>query len=63
MTRIIINARFAGTCRGSRTVAQGARVGYDSQPRRVISCYDCTEDRKAETQRRLHAAVAQKPGD
>ena len=56
MTRTI-NARFAGTCSCSRQFAQGARVTYDPQARRVISCYDCTTALKAESQRRLHAAI------
>lgn len=56
MTRII-NARYAGTCSCSRQFAQGARVTYDSQARRVIACYDCTTERKAETLRRIQAAI------
>ena len=57
MTRTI-NARFAGTCRCSHQFAQGARVTYDPQARRVISCYDCTTAAlKAETMRRLQAAL------
>jgi len=56
MTRTI-NARFAGTCRCSRQFAQGARVTYDPQARRVIACYDCTTARKTETTRRLQAAI------
>lgn len=55
MTRSI-NARFAGTCHCSRQFAQGARITVD-QHKRVISCYDCIEDRKAETMRRLQAAL------
>jgi len=55
MTRTI-NARFAGTCRCSHQFAQGARVTYDPQARRVIACYDCTA-LKAETMRRLQAAI------
>ena len=56
MTRTI-NARHAGTCSCSRQFAQGARVTYDPQARRVISCYDCATALKAETMRRLHAAI------
>lgn len=56
MTRTI-NASFAGTCHCSRTFGRGARITYDPQTRRVISCYDCIEDRKAETMRRLQAAL------
>ena len=56
MTRTI-NARHAGTCRCSHQFAQGARVTYDPQARRVISCYDCTTALKAETTRRLQAAI------
>ena len=56
MTRTI-NARFAGTCHCSRQFAQGAHITYDPQTRRVISCYDCIEDLKAETMRRLQAAL------
>lgn len=56
MTHINLNARFPGTCRCSRTFAQGAHITYDPQTRRVISCYDCTA-LKAETQRRLQAAL------
>lgn len=56
MTRTI-NARFAGTCyRCSHQYARGARVKYDFQARRVIACFDC-KDLKAETQRRLQAAL------
>ena len=55
MTRSI-NARYAGTCRCSRTFAQGAHITYDPQTRRVTSCYDCTA-LKAETIRRLQAAI------
>ena len=55
MTRTI-NARFAGTCRCSHQFAQGARVTYDPQARRVIACFDC-KDLKAETMRRLQAAL------
>tara|TARA_R110002126_G_scaffold76058_2_gene190256 strand:+ start:103 stop:303 length:201 start_codon:yes stop_codon:yes gene_type:complete len=55
MTRTI-NARFAGTCMCSRQFAQGARVTYDPQARRVIACFDC-KDLKAETMRRLQAAL------
>ena len=55
MTRSI-NARFAGTCSCSRQFAQGARITLDAH-RRVISCYDCTTALKAETTRRLHAAL------
>ena len=58
MTHIAINARHAGTCRCSRTFARGAHITYDPQTRRVTSCYDCVEDRKAETMRRLQAAIA-----
>jgi hypothetical protein len=57
MTARIINARFAGTCRCSHQFAQGARVTYDPQTRRVISCFDCTTALKAETMRRLQAAL------
>ena len=57
MTHIHLNARHAGTCHCSRTFAQGARITYDPQTRRVTSCYDCVEDRKTETQRRLQAAI------
>ena len=56
MTRII-NSSHAGTCMCSRQFAQGARVTYDPQARRVISCWDCSTALKAETQRRLHAAL------
>ena len=56
MTRTI-NARFAGTCSCSRQFAQGARVTYDPQARRVISCWDCSTALKAETMRRLQAAL------
>jgi len=57
MTRTI-NARFAGTCyRCSHQFARGARVTYDPKARRVISCFDCATALKAETQRRLHAAL------
>ena len=57
MTRTI-NARFAGTCSCCyRQVAQGARVTYDPQARRVTSCWDCSTALKAETQRRLQAAL------
>jgi Zn finger protein HypA/HybF involved in hydrogenase expression len=56
MTRTI-NARFAGTCSCSRQFAQGARITLDAH-RRVISCYDCTTVRKAETQRRLAASIS-----
>jgi hypothetical protein len=56
MTRII-NARHAGTCRCSHQFAQGARVTYDPQARRVTSCYDCSTALKAETMRRLQAAL------
>ena len=57
MTRTI-NARFAGTCyRCSNQFARGARVIYDPQARRVISCFDCTTALKTETLRRLHAAL------
>ena len=55
MTRTI-NARHAGTCRCTRTFARGARVTLDEH-KRVISCYDCTTALKAETQRRLQAAI------
>jgi len=56
MTRTI-NARFAGTCRCSRQFAQGARITVD-QHKRVTSCWDCTTAAlKAESQRRLHAAL------
>lgn len=55
MTRTI-NARFAGTCRCSHQFAQGARITVDEH-RRVISCWDCTTALKAETQRRLQAAL------
>jgi hypothetical protein len=58
MTHINLNARFPGTCRCSRTFAQGARITYDPQTRRVTSCYDCIEALKAETMRRLQAAIA-----
>jgi hypothetical protein len=55
MTRTI-TARFAGTCSCAHQFAQGARVTYDPQARRVIACFDC-KDLKAETMRRLHAAL------
>ena len=57
MTHIAINARHAGTCHCSRTFAKGARITYDPQTRRVVACFDCIADRKAETQRRLQAAI------
>jgi len=57
MTHIAINARFAGTCRCSRTFARGAHITYDPQTRRIVACFDCIEDRKAETMRRLQAAL------
>ena len=57
MTHINLNARHAGTCHCSRTFAQGARITYDPQTRRVVACFDCVEDRKAETMRRLQAAI------
>ena len=58
MTHIHLNARYAGTCHCcSRTFARGAHITYDPQTRRVTSCYDCVEDRKAEAQRRLQAAI------
>ena len=56
MTHINLNARFPGTCRCSRTFARGARITLDEQ-RRVVACFDCIEDRKAETMRRLQAAI------
>ena len=55
MTRTI-NARYAGTCSCSRQYARGARITYDPQARRVIACFDC-KDLKAETMRRLQAAL------
>jgi len=55
MTRTI-NARHAGTCRCSHQFAQGARITLDAH-HRVISCFDCATARKAETQRRLQAAL------
>ena len=55
MTRTI-NARYPGTCMCSRTFGMGERVTYDPQARRVISCFDC-KDLKAETMRRLQAAL------
>jgi len=55
MTRTI-NARFAGTCRCSHQFAQGARITVD-QHKRVISCWDCSTALKAETMRRLQAAL------
>ena len=57
MTRTI-NARYAGTCSCSRQYARGARITYDPQARRVISCYDCTTARKTETQCRLAASIS-----
>jgi hypothetical protein len=55
MTRTI-NARYAGTCNCSREFAQGAKITLDGN--RVISCHDCTATAlKAETMRRLHAAL------
>ena len=56
MTTRTINARYAGTCLCSRAFGRGARVTYDPQARRVIACFDC-KDLKAETMRRLHAAL------
>ena len=56
MTRTI-NARYAGTCSCSRQFAQGARITLDAH-RRVISCYDCTTARKAETQLWLAASIS-----
>lgn len=55
MTRTI-NARHAGTCRCTRTFAQGARITLDAH-RRVTSCYDCATALKAKTMRRLQAAL------
>jgi Zn finger protein HypA/HybF involved in hydrogenase expression len=55
MTRTI-NARHAGTCMCSRQFAQGARITLDEH-RRVISCWDCSTALKAETMRRLQAAL------
>lgn len=57
MTHIHLNARFGGTCSCSRTFFRGARINYDPQTRRVVACFDCIEDLKAETQRRLQAAL------
>ena len=58
MTHIHLNARYAGTCHCcSRTFARGAHITYDPQTRRVVACFDCIEDRKAETMRRLQAAL------
>ena len=58
MTHINLNARHAGTCHCcSRTFARGAHITYDPQTRRVVACFDCIEDRKAETMRRLQAAL------
>ena len=56
MTRTI-TARYAGNCICSRSFAMGAKVTIDAH-RRVISCYDCTTARKAETQRRLAASIS-----
>ena len=56
MTRTI-NARYPGTCMCSRTFGMGERVTYDPQARRVISCWDCSTALKAETMRRLQAAL------
>ena len=55
MTRTI-NARFAGTCSCSRQFARGARITLD-QHKRVTSCWDCSTALKAETMRRLQAAL------
>ena len=57
MTTRTINARYAGTCLCSRAFGRGARVTYDPQARRVISCFDCATALKAETLRRLQAAL------
>ena len=58
MTHIHLNARYAGTCHCcSRIFFRGAHITYDPQTRRVTSCYDCTTALKAETQRRLQAAI------
>ena len=56
MAAYTTNARFAGTCHCSRTFAQGARITIDAF-KRVIACYECIADRKAETMRRIQVAI------
>ena len=55
MTRTI-NAHHAGACRCSRTFGMGARITLDAN-NQVVSCYDCSAERKANALRRLHAAL------